>query len=122
MSENKDNKELLREYLNSIKSEEERKKAEKIVRLSRLNTGIAVLLCLLMPLAGYCYTRRWKAFLWMLFSFGVMGAIVGGFSRTEKEAMERAFTIGSLGGLIVTPIDNALAISRARKQMEDINN
>lgn len=121
MSEENKNQELLRQYLDSMNDQEERKKAEQIVRLSRLNIGLAVLFSVLIPITGYCYTRRWKAFLWMLCSFGLMGAIIGGFSRTEKEAMERAFTIGSLGGLIVAPIDNALAISRAKKQMEELD-
>jgi hypothetical protein len=121
MSEENKNQELLRQYLDSMNDQEERKKAQQIVRLSRLNIGFAVLLSMLTPIAGYFYTRRWKAFLWLICSVALMGAIVGGFSRSEKEAMERGFTIGSLGGLIVAPIDNALAISRAKKQMEELD-
>ena len=49
MSEqNKDqDQEILRQYLDSIKEEEERKKAQNLARLSRLNIGIAVFLSLL---------------------------------------------------------------------------
>ncbi|MBC5794802.1 MAG: hypothetical protein VKL60_16545 [Sphaerospermopsis sp.] len=121
MGENNDNKKLLRQSLDAINEQEERKKADKIVRLSRLNITIAVLLSLLIPLAGYCYTRRWKALLWLGLSLGVTGAIIGLSSSTEEEAMERGFAIGSIASLIA-PIDNSLAISRAKKQIEDINN
>jgi hypothetical protein len=35
--------------------------------------------------------------------------------------MARAFGIGSVAGTIIAPIDNALAISRAKKQIEELS-
>jgi hypothetical protein len=55
MSEqNKDqDQEILRQYLDSIKEEEEHKKVQYLARLSRLNIGIAVFLSLLIPIGGW---------------------------------------------------------------------
>lgn len=123
MSEqNKDqDQEILRQYLDSIKEEEERKKVQNLARLSRLDIGIAVFLSLLIPIGGYCYTRRWKAFLWLMCGGALIGVVVAGNSRNSEEAMARAFGIGSVAGTIIAPIDNALAISRAKKQVEELS-
>ncbi|MEI3650479.1 MAG: hypothetical protein V6D39_10890 [Dolichospermum lemmermannii FEM_B0920] len=121
MSKQNKDQEILRQYLDSIKEEEERKKAENLAHLSRLNIGIAVFLSLLIPLGGYCYTRRWKAFLWLICGGAVIGVVIAGSSRNNEEAMARAFGIGSVAGTIIAPIDNALAISRAKKQLEELS-
>jgi hypothetical protein len=121
MSAQNNSQELLHQYIDSIKDQEERKKAEHLVRLSSLNIGFAIFLSLLIPIGGYFYTRRWKAFLYLICSVSLMGGIIGGNPRTEKEALERGLMIGSIIGTIVAPIDNALAISRAKKQIEELS-
>ncbi|BAZ87408.1 hypothetical protein [Dolichospermum compactum] len=121
MSEQNKDQEILRQYLDSIKGEEERKKLQYLARLSRLNIGIAVFLSLLIPIGGYCYTRRWKAVLWLMCGGALIGMVIGGTARNNKEAMARAFGIGSVAGTIIAPIDNALAISRAKKQIEELS-
>lgn len=121
MSEQNNSQELLRQYIDSIKDQEERKKAEYLVRLSSLNIGIAVLLCLLMPFAGYCYTRRWKAFLYLICSCGLVGGVIGVTVGNNEKAIEKIFSIVSIGSPIAASIDNSLAISRATKKIKDIS-
>jgi hypothetical protein len=50
-----------------------------------------------------------------------MGVVIAGSSRNNEEAMTRVFGIAPVVGTIIAPIDNALAISRAKKQVEELS-
>ncbi|MDJ0800091.1 MAG: hypothetical protein QNJ51_25340 [Calothrix sp. MO_167.B12] len=120
MPENNQDKVLLDQYIDSIRDKKERKRIKHIARLSRLNIGLLVFLSLFIPISGYFYTRRWDAFLNFFCCLIIIGAVVGTIYRNVT-GTSISYNMGSIMTTIIPPIDNALAIHRAKKKIEKLS-
>jgi hypothetical protein len=92
------------------------------LKLSRKNIGTAVFISILLPIGGYIYTGRWKA-LGITFSSLVavltLCILAQGNRLTEKFEDDLTASAAVILSIIV-PIDNASAIKRARKKIEEL--
>lgn len=111
----------LRQYIDSINDKEERKRAENIVRLSRLNIVVAVLISLVIPIGGYIYTRRWKPLLWFLLGITLIVVLMDVSSHDKKDIIARFYSMLAILGKLIAPLDNALAIFIAKKHLQELS-
>jgi len=113
------NGENIKSRLQELKNQEETKELDNLIKLSNRNILIAVLLSIIIPIGGYIYTKRWKAFLILLGSGFLVGTAIGLTEKDSDKVAEKAFSVGSLIGSIAAPIDNGLAIWKAKKKLEE---
>lgn len=94
----------------------------RTLELSKKNTTTAVVLSVLFPIGGYIYTQRWKAFgISVATMVGVLTMIIFATGNNWNEKQEETTTtfLGIVWA-IVAPIDNALAIKRAKEEIKSI--
>jgi len=107
--------------IQAINEQIEAEKLGEVVKLSQRNLSVAIILSAIFPISGYVYTRRWLSFLgFMLGGFAICVA-VNVVEPEQQKADKMAWTLCSLYGSIVAPIDNARAISRARERVNDLS-
>ncbi len=121
VSEDNTDQYILQQYIDSINDQEERKRAENIVRLSRLNIVVVVLISLVIPIGGYIYTRRWKPLLWFLLSITLIVVLMDISSHDKKDVIARFYSMLAIIGKLVAPLDNTLAIFIAKKHLQELS-
>lgn len=70
-------------------------------------------------MGGYIYTSRWKAF-WIIFAAITFPIFIGVTSSRNEEQADRMIGATAVIWTIIAPIDNSLAIQRAKKKIEDL--
>ncbi|MEK0178443.1 hypothetical protein [Microcoleus anatoxicus] len=96
------------------------KKTSEIVKLSQLNTSVAMLLSAIFPIGGYIYTRRWLSCLGFLLGGLAVFTTVYATEPEQDKTNSMVWTFCALYGSTVAPIDNARAIVRARKRVSHL--
>ena len=116
MSEDKNDLQKRLEEIDRLSQDQE---LAKTYNLSQKNIAIAAILSLIFPIGGYIYTARWKAF-WILFCvlFGII--LIGTINEQDEEKIDRLGTFCGVIASIVAPIDNSIAILKARDKINAI--
>ena len=109
-------KESLQKRVTQIEQEQEQL---RLLKLSNKSIPLAVIISILIPIGGYIYTGRWKAFFIMFGSVLFLNLLINSGSKNEREMIENSFIFGGVVFTIIAPIDNALAIRRAKEKMEE---
>jgi len=107
--------------IQAINEQIESEKLGKIVKLSQRNLWAAIILSAIFPIGGYIYTRRWLSFLGFMLGGVALSIAVHAVEPEQEKADSMAWTLCSLYGSIVAPIDNARAIARARERVSDLS-
>ncbi|MDJ1168968.1 hypothetical protein PMG71_05975 [Roseofilum sp. BLCC_M154] len=107
--------------IETIHAELEAQKLTQMVKLSEKSLWATIALGIVFPIGGYIYTRRWLSGLG--FMLGGMGLAIAVYAvePDQYRADPMAFTLCSLYGAIVSPLDNSRAISRARERVSDLS-
>ncbi|MEK0179241.1 MAG: hypothetical protein EAZ78_24455 [Oscillatoriales cyanobacterium] len=107
--------------IQAINEQIEAEKLGKVVKLSQRNIGAAIILSGILPIGGYVYTRRWLSFLGFMLGGFALSMAVYTIEPEREKADSMAYTLCALYCSIVSPIDNARAISRARERVTDLS-
>ena len=109
----------LQKRLEEIDRQSQDQELAKTYKLSQKNIAIAAILSFFLPICGYIYTGRWKAF--GIF-FGVIFGItmIGLVSEKDEEKIERLMNFCGVIAAIVAPIDNGIAIQSAKEKFRHI--
>ncbi|TYQ30287.1 MULTISPECIES: hypothetical protein [unclassified Pseudanabaena] len=105
--------------LENLEQTKNEKEFKQVYNLSQKNITIAVIISLLLPAGGYGYTRRWQPFLILIGVAMLLGIVMVSLDNS-KDQKKRLFNAAALMGTIIAPIDNGLAIARAKKKIEDL--
>lgn len=111
----------LKNQIQAINEQIEAEKLGKVVKLSQRNLWAAIALSVIFPIGGYVYTRRWLSFLAFILGGFTLSVAIHVTEPEQDKAASMAWTLCSLYGSIVAPIDNARAIARARERLNDLS-
>jgi hypothetical protein len=109
----------LQKRLEEIARQSQDQELARTYNLSQKNIAIAAILSLLLPIGGYLYTARWKAFC-ILFSILVGILTLSIINEQDDEKVDRLTTFGGVVAAIVASIDNSIAIQSARDKINAI--
>ncbi len=114
MDSNNDNQ---KKKIPEIRAKQEEKKFLKAVNLADKKIGWIVFWSLLLPIGSYIYTGRWKTF-FIIFAcqFSLGFCITMAFEDSE-EGFAKAFNWSLISWPLISFVDNASAINRARDQI-----
>lgn len=109
----------LQKRLEEIDRQSQDQELAKTYKLSQKNIVIAAILSFFLPIGGYIYTGRWKAF-WILFGvlFGII--MLGSVNERDEEKIDNLATFCGVVAAIVAPIDNSIAIQSAREKINQM--
>lgn len=108
-------KESLQQRASQIEQEKEEL---RVFKLSNKSMPLAIVISFLLPIGGYIYTGRWKAFFILFGSAFLVNCLIILGSNNEKDGFQNAITFSSILGTIIAPIDNGLAINRAKEKLK----
>jgi len=94
----------------------------KTEKLANKRIWISTLVGIIIPIGAYIYTWRWKPFLYLMGTCAALGFLVGVVTPNPEKAYKRSFRLGQVLGIVVAPIDNGTAISRARIETKGKSN
>ena len=109
----------LRKRLEEIDRQSQDQELVKTYKLSQKSMATAAILSFLLPIGGYVYTARWRAFFIL---FGILFGIIflGAVNERDEKKIDGLTTFCSVIAAIVAPIDNCFAIHSAREKINSM--
>lgn len=106
------------ETITQLETEDAKRRIAKVYRISKKNIFLAIILTLIVPVVGYWYTGRWKAFALMLLT--IIGISVAAIPNDVgfEAGVQLGLDLGMILGPIVGCIEQAVGLVRARRALK----